>query len=189
MMSLWSLDKWLSSEDVVFNDTMTTLTSLRQSCVGWESPLSCSCHSVFDTGVVTRWLRSSTGLTGDHRDVTHGGVCDQLVLLPKTLYVYNDRIPSSPTPSTAPIFGVRLHFFWKNLPRRNTLITVFHTLSKEGTRVLTDLASFCYRNCVLANLPSFCYRNCFFVSGLRTNERGGIPWGHVHIQDIKKTRN
>jgi hypothetical protein len=39
----------------------------------------------------------------------------------------------------------------QNLPRKNTTITTFHAVSKEGTGHFTDF-------------PNFCYRGCFFVS-------------------------
>jgi hypothetical protein len=56
------------------------------------------------------------------------------------------------TPSTALIFEVRLNQnFVENLPRKNTTITTFHAVSKEGTGHFTDF-------------PNFCYRGCFFVS-------------------------
>jgi hypothetical protein len=58
-------------------------------------------------------------------------------------------------------------------------ITVFHTLSKEGTGVLDDLTS-------------FCYRVCFFVSchsNLHANESGGMSGGAVHMNDSEKARN
>jgi hypothetical protein len=58
-------------------------------------------------------------------------------------------------------------------------ITAFHTLSKEGTGVLADLSS-------------FCYRGCFFVSchsNLHTNEHGDMPGGAVHMHDSEKARN
>ncbi len=47
---------------------------------------------------------------------------------------------------TSKIFEVRLKKKkLGNLPRRNTFITVFFTLSKEETGLLPDLPSFCYR--------------------------------------------
>jgi hypothetical protein len=60
-------------------------------------------------------------------------------------------------------------------------ITVFHTLSKEGTGVLSDF------------LPNLCYyRGLFFVSShsnLHANERGGMTGGTVHMHDSEKARN
>ena len=81
------------------------------------------------------------------------------------------------------IFGAILpitsHVLNVNIPRRNTTITIFHAVSKEGTGLFTDL-------------PSFCYRACFFVScdsNLHANERGGMPGGAVHVHDSEKARN
>ena len=60
------------------------------------------------------------------------------------------------TPSTAPIFEVRLNQnFVENLPRKNTTITTFHAVSKEGTGLFTDL-------------PNFCHRGCFFFQVIQT---------------------
>jgi hypothetical protein len=87
---------------------------------------------------------------------------------------------SDVTPSTAPIFEVRLNQnFVENLPRKNTTITTFHAVSKGGTGHFTDF-------------PNFCYRGCFFVSchsNLHGNERGGTPGGAVHMHDSEKARN
>ena len=84
------------------------------------------------------------------------------------------------TPSTAPIFEVRLNQnFVENIPRKNTTITTFHAVSKEGTGLFTDF-------------PSFSYRDCFFVScdsNLHANERGDMPGGAVHMHDSEKARN
>ena len=84
------------------------------------------------------------------------------------------------TPSTAPNFEVRLNQnFVENLPRKNTTITTFHAVSKEGTGLVTDL-------------PNFCYRDCFFVScdsNLHGNEHGGMTGGAVHVHDSEKARN
>ena len=75
--------------------------------------------------------------------------------------------PSLITPSTAPIFEVRLNQnFVENLPRKNTTITTFHAVSKEGTGLFTDLPSFCYRDCFLfpvINVQKFTGRALFFL--------------------------
>jgi hypothetical protein len=44
--------------------------------------------------------------------------------------------------------------FVENLPRKNTTITTFHTVSKEGTGLFTDLPNFCYRVLFALSLPS-----------------------------------
>jgi hypothetical protein len=98
-----------------------------------------------------------------------------LVVLPIR---YNFTTRPVLTPSTAPIFEVRLNQnFVENLPRKNTTITTFHAVSKEGTGHFTDF-------------PNFCYRGCFFVSFKPSrNERGGMPGGAVHMHDNEKARN
>jgi hypothetical protein len=57
--------------------------------------------------------------------------------------------------STAPIFEVRLNQnFVENLPRKNTTITTFHAVSKEGTGLFTDFPNFCYRVLFALSFPS-----------------------------------
>jgi hypothetical protein len=61
-------------------------------------------------------------------------------------------------------------------------ITAFHALSKEGTGVLTDLTSFCYRPLF------FCFMS-FKPSLSHANEHGGTSGGAVHMHDSEKARN
>ena len=66
-----------------------------------------------------------------------------LVVLPIR---YNFTTRPVLTPSTAPIFEVRLNQnFVENLPRKNTTITTFHAVSKGGTGLFPDFPNFCYR--------------------------------------------
>ncbi len=54
------------------------------------------------------------------------------------------------------IFEVRLNqSFVENTPRKNTTITTFHAVSKEGTGLFPDF-------------PNFCYRDCFFFQVIQT---------------------
>ena len=75
-------------------------------------------------------------------------------MMPCLKNIINLQPVASLTPSTAPIFEVRLNQnFVENLPRRNTTITAFHAVSKEGTGLLADFPNFCYRGCFF--FPSF----------------------------------
>ena len=60
------------------------------------------------------------------------------------LFVYYESLKRALTPSTALIFEVRLNQnFVENIPRKNTTITTFHAVSKEGTGLFTDFPNFC----------------------------------------------
>ena len=74
---------------------------------------------------------------------------------PRHVHVTSVSIVCLLTPSTAPIFEVRLNQnFVENIPRKNTTITTFHAVSKEGTGLFTDFPNFCYRVLFALSLPS-----------------------------------